>query len=111
MTRLLHVLNELAHLTVATLTVAIFAVPRPWTSSTQVYWRPGNSAAFLSLVEQLTGKPLDGSAWVETLATPVEVKVCCIQPNTAIATWLIECCTNSASCDVHVAPSVYNKKP
>ncbi len=42
----------------------------------QVYWNPGNSAAFLSLVEQLTGKPLDGSTWVEELATPVDDKVC-----------------------------------
>ena len=41
-----------------------------------MYWRPGNSAAFLSLVELLTGKPLDGSAWVEALATPVDAKVC-----------------------------------
>lgn len=40
-----------------------------------MYWQPGNSASFLSLVESLTGKPLDGSAWVEALATPVDAKV------------------------------------
>lgn len=34
---------------------------------TDVYWRPGNGAMFLDLVEQLTGKPLAADAWVARL--------------------------------------------
>jgi hypothetical protein len=33
----------------------------------EVYWRPGNSAAFLDLVQQLTGAPLTADAWVAEL--------------------------------------------
>ena len=33
----------------------------------EVYWRPGNSELFLSLVQKLTGKPLTGEAWVDML--------------------------------------------
>ncbi|CAK0829101.1 unnamed protein product [Prorocentrum cordatum] len=36
------------------------------------YWRPGNSAAFLDLVEGLTGKPLTGDAWQRKLSRPLE---------------------------------------
>jgi len=32
-----------------------------------VYWKPGNSEAFLDLVQALTGKPLTGEAWVSAL--------------------------------------------
>ena len=35
------------------------------------YWRPGNGAAFLDLVQQLTGQPLSADAWVEQLKEPV----------------------------------------
>lgn len=37
----------------------------------EVYWRPGNGAAFLDLVQQLTGQPLTADAWVEQLREPV----------------------------------------
>mmetsp|Transcript_76511 Transcript_76511/g.234172 ORF Transcript_76511/g.234172 Transcript_76511/m.234172 type:complete len:647 (-) Transcript_76511:63-2003(-) len=36
------------------------------------YWKPGNSAAFLELVEGLTGKPLTGASWVAELEKPIE---------------------------------------
>jgi len=36
------------------------------------YWRPGNSEAFLGLVEKLTGAPLSGDAWVAMLQQDVE---------------------------------------
>lgn len=38
---------------------------------TQSYWRPGNGAAFLSLVESLTGSPLSAEAWVHELSRPI----------------------------------------
>lgn len=34
---------------------------------TDMYWRPGNGAMFLDLVQQLTGKPLAADAWVARL--------------------------------------------
>ena len=37
----------------------------------EVYWRPGNGAAFLDLVQQLTGHPLSADAWVAQLQEPV----------------------------------------
>lgn len=37
----------------------------------EVYWRPGNGAAFLDLVQQLTGQPLSADAWVEQLQQPI----------------------------------------
>lgn len=36
------------------------------------YWRPGNSAQFLDLVQGLTGKPLTSAAWVDVLREGVE---------------------------------------
>lgn len=36
------------------------------------YWKPGNSEPFLSLVENLTGAPLTGEAWVNELKQSVE---------------------------------------
>ena len=33
----------------------------------EVYWTPGNSEQFMTLVERLTGKPLSGDAWVDML--------------------------------------------
>jgi len=38
----------------------------------KAYWEPGNSAAFLDLVHQLTGKPLTGDPWVRELSEGVE---------------------------------------
>jgi oligoendopeptidase F len=38
----------------------------------KAYWQPGNSAAFLDLVHQLTGKPLSGDPWVKELSVGVE---------------------------------------
>jgi len=35
-------------------------------------WEPGNSEAFLDLVEQLTGKPLSSDAWVASLRQPLD---------------------------------------
>jgi len=39
---------------------------------TKSYWQPGNSEPFLSLVENLTGTPLTGDAWVSELKQSVE---------------------------------------
>merc|ERR1712070_724281 len=36
------------------------------------YWLPGNSKMFLDLVEELTGKPLTGDAWVSELKEPLD---------------------------------------
>ena len=36
------------------------------------YWQPGNSEPFLSLVENLTGSPLTGDAWVNELKQSVD---------------------------------------
>ena len=38
---------------------------------TSAYWKPGNSEPFLSLVENLTGSPLTGDAWVNELKQSV----------------------------------------
>ena len=40
-----------------------------------MYWRPGNGASFLDLVEQLTGSPLTGDAWVAALQKSTADKV------------------------------------
>lgn len=37
----------------------------------EVYWRPGNGAAFLDLVQQLTGEVLTADAWVSKLKESV----------------------------------------
>jgi hypothetical protein len=42
---------------------------------TEVYWKPGNSEIFLSLVEKLTKEPLTSHAWVEKLQHPLEEAV------------------------------------
>lgn len=42
---------------------------------TEKYWKPGNSAMFLDLVEGLTGKPLTGESWVKELQQPLEEAV------------------------------------
>ena len=39
---------------------------------TQAYWKVGNSKPFLSLVENLTGAPLTGRAWVSDLKMSVD---------------------------------------
>lgn len=39
---------------------------------TEKYWQPGNNSMFLDLVEGLTGKPLTGDAWIESLQEPLE---------------------------------------
>jgi hypothetical protein len=41
--------------------------PRVGADLSSTYWRPGNSVPFLDLVEQLTGAPLTGDAWVKAL--------------------------------------------
>ena len=46
--------------------------PKVGPTMTEAYWRPGNSEPFLDLVEQLTGKPLSGDAWVAMLQQDVE---------------------------------------
>lgn len=38
----------------------------------EAYWRPGNGAPFLGLVEALTGAPLSADAWTARLETPLE---------------------------------------
>ena len=39
---------------------------------TKEYWEAGNSVPFLTLVENLTGTPLTGKAWLSELAEPLE---------------------------------------
>lgn len=39
---------------------------------TEAYWKCGNSEMFLDLVENLTGKPLTGDAWVSDLKETTE---------------------------------------
>lgn len=39
---------------------------------TEAYWQPGNSEPFLGLVENLTGSPLTGNAWVNELKQSVD---------------------------------------
>ncbi len=46
--------------------------PRIGADLASSYWRPGNGASFLSLVEGLTGAPLAGDAWVAHLQTELE---------------------------------------
>jgi len=38
----------------------------------EAYWRPGNSEPFLRLVQDLTGSPLSGDAWVSSLQQDVD---------------------------------------
>jgi oligoendopeptidase F len=38
----------------------------------KAYWEPGNSAAFLDLVKDLTGKPLSGDPWIKELSETTE---------------------------------------
>lgn len=42
---------------------------------TTSYWAPGNSEMFLDLVAKLTGKPLTGDAWIESLQENIDTKV------------------------------------
>ena len=46
--------------------------PKIGPSLAESYWKPGNSEQFLSLVENLTGSPLTGDAWVSELKQSVE---------------------------------------
>ena len=39
------------------------------------FWKPGNSEAFLDLVERCTGAPLAGDAWVAALEEPLDAKL------------------------------------
>jgi len=45
--------------------------PKVGPTLTEAYWLPGNSEAFLDLVERLTGAPLTGDAWVAMLEQDV----------------------------------------
>jgi hypothetical protein len=49
--------------------------PRVGAELTKAYWQPGNSALFLDLVQGLTGKPLSGDAWVQSLQQDTEALV------------------------------------
>lgn len=46
--------------------------PKVGDDLTNVYWSPGNSKSFLDLVNELTGSPLSGDAWVAELEKPIE---------------------------------------
>ena len=46
--------------------------PKIGPSLTKSYWQPGNSEPFLSLVENMTGAPITGQAWVNELKQSVE---------------------------------------
>ena len=61
---------------------------------TEVYWQPGNGAAFLDLVQQLTGKPLAADAWIAELQTPLDKLVGGSRGTLAI----IAICSCSCSC-------------
>lgn len=56
------------------------AILRPWlerhSAGALPCLQPGNGAAFLSLVEKLTGEALAANAWVKELQTPTKQKVC-----------------------------------
>ncbi|KAJ3193930.1 hypothetical protein HDU67_004949 [Dinochytrium kinnereticum] len=41
----------------------------------EIYWKSGNSRMFLDLVKEMTGKPLSGDAWVESLKEPLEERL------------------------------------
>ncbi|KAI9364898.1 oligoendopeptidase [Zopfochytrium polystomum] len=49
--------------------------PRVGTDLTKIYWEAGNSRVFLDLVEEMTGAPLSGDAWVSDLKEDLEEKV------------------------------------
>eukprot|EP01062_Namystynia_karyoxenos_P061548 TRINITY_DN538_c0_g2_i1.p1 TRINITY_DN538_c0_g2~~TRINITY_DN538_c0_g2_i1.p1 ORF type:complete len:649 (+),score=207.80 TRINITY_DN538_c0_g2_i1:75-1949(+) len=49
--------------------------PRIGADLTEHYWKAGNSAPFLDLVQQLTGKPLSADAWVESLQEPLDIRL------------------------------------
>eukprot|EP00998_Keelungia_sp_KM082_P007964 NODE_414_length_1972_cov_64.067751_g407_i0.p1 GENE.NODE_414_length_1972_cov_64.067751_g407_i0~~NODE_414_length_1972_cov_64.067751_g407_i0.p1 ORF type:complete len:644 (+),score=174.10 NODE_414_length_1972_cov_64.067751_g407_i0:29-1933(+) len=42
---------------------------------TNAYWRPGNSAQYLDLVERLTGAPLQAKPWVDVLRVSTADKI------------------------------------
>ena len=46
--------------------------PQVGADLSEVYWHPGNSESFLSLVQKLTGTPLSSDAWVEELQEDLE---------------------------------------
>ncbi len=46
--------------------------PRVGAALAESYWAPGNGAAFLDLVQKLTGAPLSGDAWVAHLQQPLQ---------------------------------------
>ena len=46
--------------------------PQVGADLSEVYWHPGNSESFLSLVQKLTGAPLSSDAWVEELQEDLE---------------------------------------
>lgn len=49
--------------------------PKVGADLTEVYWKPGNGAPFLELVEQLTGATLTADAWVAALQADLETKL------------------------------------
>ena len=46
--------------------------PKVGPTITEAYWKPGNSEPFLGLVENLTGAPLTGEAWIKELKQSVD---------------------------------------
>lgn len=46
--------------------------PKVGPTITEAYWKPGNSEPFLGLVENLTGSPLTGKAWINELKQSVD---------------------------------------
>ncbi|KAL7522935.1 hypothetical protein ACHAWX_007671 [Stephanocyclus meneghinianus] len=46
--------------------------PKVGPTITEAYWKPGNSEPFLDLVQNLTGSPLTGQAWINMLKQTVE---------------------------------------
>lgn len=46
--------------------------PKVGPTISKAYWQPGNSEPFLELVENLTGAPLSGEAWINDLKQSVD---------------------------------------
>lgn len=46
--------------------------PQVGPTLTEQFWKPGNSEPFLSLVENCTGKPLTGDAWISELKQDID---------------------------------------
>lgn len=63
------------HMCLVVLIMHFVVCPQVGRDLSEVYWAPGNGAAFLDLVAQLTGRPLAADAWVAELQQPTDALV------------------------------------